>query len=396
MNRLVILDGFRGYFLLFMAVGHYNGLIGSWLGKVHHQYFGWVEDAQGFVFISGLVVGLVYGKKFLRNPTIAAIYGPVLARVRTIYSHQAGLVLLLVAAGLLLGARAAPDFGPYREAPVTFAVSSLLLMSSSANMGILPMYIFFMLAAPFAFQALHRGLLAPYFAVMALGWLAAQTNLMGLLVYQLQKVLVGHGIPAAFGLYFNLFGWQVLFFGGLFIGFRYAQNKLDLGFLRQAQFRTTFFIALAAVAALGIYDLVVELRLLGDDYSTKILIRTDRAILGFVYPIAFLIDLFAVVWLLQVGPADPLPWIRRAAGALQWLFTRPFLVLLGQHSLHVFSFHILVYYLLATVLPAAGLPTGVRALVLVLAVASLYLAAFGHRWLQERDVARRPVIVHAR
>ncbi len=395
MNRLVILDGFRGYFLLFMAVAHYNGLIGTWLGHLHHQYFGWVEDAQGFVFISGLVVGLVYGKKYLRNPSVKAIYGPILARVRTIYSHQAGLVLILLTAGLLLGPLAAADFGPYRDAPVTFAVSSLLLLSSSANMGILPMYIGFMLVAPFAFRLLHRDQVAPYFAIMVVLWLVAQTNLAGFTFYQIQRLLTDQGIPAAFGLYFNLFGWQVLFFGGLYIGFRMAQRRLDLGFLHQPQYRTTFFIALGAITLLGLYDLVVELRLLGEDYSTRILIRTDRAILGFFYPVAFAIDLFAVVWLLQVGSGDALLWVRRAAKGAQWLFTRPALVILGQHSLHVFSFHILVYYLLATLLPLLDLSAAGRALVLIASVASLYIAAFGHQWLQNRD-ADRTVTANAR
>jgi hypothetical protein len=276
MGRLVILDGFRGFFLLFMAVLHYDGLTESWLGKLHHQYFGWVEDAQGFVFISGIVVGLVFGKRFLQAPTLGAIFGPILARVRTIYFHQAGLVAILLAAALGLGVYAAPDLAPYQEAPVTFTVSSLLLLSSSSNMGILPMYILFLLVTPFALRAMHRDQVAPYFAAMLLAWLAAQTNLAGFGFYQIQLLLRDQGVPASFGLYFNALGWQVLFFGGLFVGFRMAQKRLDLSFLRQAQWRVTFFMALAAVILLGIYDLVVELRLLGDDYSTRILIRRQK------------------------------------------------------------------------------------------------------------------------
>ena len=391
MQRFVILDGFRGFFLLFMAVVHYDGLTETWIGKIHHQYFGWVEDAQGFVFISGLVVGLVYGRQFLRRPTVAAIFGPILARVRTIYAHQAGLVAILLAAALLLGPLAAADLAPFRDAPATFAVSSLLLLSSSSNMGILPMYIFFLLATPFALWLLHRDFVAPFFAAILLGWLAAQTNLSGFAMYQIQVLLEGQGVPASFGLYFNLLGWQALFFCGLFVGFRMAQGRLDLGFLRERQWRIVFFMAVAAVALLGIYDLVIELHLLGDDYSTRILIRTDRAILGFFYPIAFAIDLFALVWLLQAGPQDPAPAVRRVARATQRLFAARFLVLLGQHSLHVFSFHILVYYLLATALPLVDLSAGWLAVVLILSTLSLYLAAYGHRWMQEREAARRLV-----
>jgi hypothetical protein len=385
--RYTILDGFRGFFLLFMAVIHFNGPIGSWLANLHHQHFGWVEDAQGFVFISGMVVGMVYGRKFLKSPSVRAIYRPILERMRTIYSHQLGLVLILLAAALALGANAPPDFGPYQQAPATFTLSSLLLLSSSSNMGILPMYILFLLVTPFAFAMLHRRRVAPFFAIMALAWLSAQSSLYGWAVYQGQLALNEHGIPARFGLYFNLFGWQVLFFTGLYAGFRIAEDKLDLDFLRQAQWRWVFFLALGAFFVLGCYDVLVQTQTLGAEYSNRIMSRNDRSLLGAIYPFAFAIDLFIVVWLLQVGEEDRARWIRSLAVWLRWLFTRPWLVFLGQHSLHVFSFHILVYYLLVTVMPFFTLSQTGKTAVLIVSVASLYLSAHGHRWLVQREKA---------
>jgi len=386
-----VLDGFRGFFLLFMAVAHFDGLTQSWLGKIHHQHFGWVEDAQGFVFISGLVVGLVYGRRFLRRPEIGAIFAPILARVRTIYGHQAGLILILLAAALALGALAPRDLAPYQEAPATFTLTSLLMISSSSNMGILPMYVFFLLATPFALAALHRGLVAPFFAAMAFAWLAAQTNLAGMAMHEAQKALAAQGVPARFGLFFNLLGWQVLFFGGLFIGYRMAEGRFDLGFLRGRQWRVLFFMALGAIAVLGLYDIAVQHRLISQDYTARILGRSQRSTLGLFYPAAFAIDLFAVAWLMTAGRRDPLAWVRAASAWMGWVFTRRWLVVLGQHSLHVFSFHILVYYALATISPwVLSLAEPGRAAVLALALGSLYIAAFGHAWMQDR--AARPAM----
>lgn len=388
MKRLLIIDGFRGFFLIFMAVAHYDGLTQSILGKLNHHSLGWVEDAQGFVFISGLAAGLVYGGKFLRNPTLAAAFRLILARVRTIYSHQVALVVILLSAALLLGSMAPPDMEFYQDFPVSFTLSSLLLVSSSSNMGILPMYIFFLLATPFAFMALYRGQVVPYATVIVLLWLAAQTSLPGIVMYQMQLVLNDAGVPARFGLYFSLFAWQALFFSGLYVGFRMAQGKLDLGFLHQPQFRTTFFIALGAMASLAAYDLVVQRQLLGEEPIWRFVRRTDRSILSFVYVINFALDLFVIVWLVQVGGTDPAAWVRRLSEGVRWLFTRPFLTVLGQHSLHVFTFHILVYYVLATLMPLVELSSVGRAAVLVASVSSLYLAAFGHQWLQNREAER--------
>lgn len=383
--RYTILDGFRGFFLLFMAVIHFNGPVGSWLANLHHQHFGWVEDAQGFVFISGMVVGMVYGRKFLKAPGVRAIFRPILERIRTIYAHQIGLVLILLVSALTLGTYAPEDFGPYQQAPATFTLSSLLLLSSSSNMGILPMYILFLLVTPFAFAMLHRGQAALFFTIMALAWLSAQSSLYGWAVYQGQLALNEQGIPARFGLYFNLFGWQTLFFTGLYAGFRMAQDRLDLGFLRQAQWRSVFFLAVAAFFALGVYDLLVQMQAFGADYTNRIMSRNDRSLLGAIYPFAFAIDLFMVVWLLQAGVDDRARWIRRLAEGVRWFFTRPWLVFLGQHSLHVFSYHILVYYLLATAMPFFTLSQTGKTAVLIASVASLYLAAYGHRWLVQRE-----------
>jgi peptidoglycan/LPS O-acetylase OafA/YrhL len=71
-----------------------------------------------------------------------------------------------------------------------------------------------------------------------------------------------------------------------------------------------------------------------------------------------------------------------------WVFTARPLVFLGQHSLHVFSFHVLVYYALAQFAPSLGLGEFGNSLLLIAAVASLWLAAWGHAWLQARDAAR--------
>lgn len=386
MKRLIVMDGFRGFFLIFMAVTHFNGVIHSVLGTINHHALGWVEDAQGFVFVSGFFVGLVYGRSYLRDPTPANAFRPVYARARTIYLHQAGLVLFLVAAALVLGSAVPGELRVYEETPVTFTLTSLLLLSSSSNMGILPMYIYFMLVTPLALITLRRGLVAPYVLVIVLLWLVAQSGMAGILMYRLQVTLVEAGIPARFGLYFSLIGWQVLFFGGLYCGFRMAQGRLDLGFLRSPQFRPAFFIALAGVGTLAVLDLLIANGLLDGDLLRRFHERNSRNSLSPIYVVNFGLDLFVVVWLLVVGVEDRLGWVRGLSRGIRWFFTRPFLVFLGQHSLHVFSFHILVCYLLATVMQWVDPSAPMRAMILVISVASVYLGAIGHVWLQGRPL----------
>lgn len=392
MQRYVVLDGFRGLFLLSMALAHFNMVTGVWLGNLHPQRFGWVDGAQGFVFVSGVLCGMVHGRTLLREGPAAA-RAALLARARVLYLYQAGLVLLLMAAALALRARAPEDLLPYLDAPVAFTLGSLALLSSSIHMGILPMYILFLLATPLAFALLRRGLDAPFAAAVVFAWMAAQTGLFGWGVYRLEQALQAREVGARFGLYFNAMGWQALFFGGVFLGFRAAQRRLDLGFLAAPQMRILWFMALGAFVALGLYDVAVANGAIAPDYGGKMAVRWPRSVLGPIYVFAFAVDLFLIAWLLAAGRNDPLRWVRGLAAGLGWLMTRPFLVLLGRHALPVFAFHIGLYYVLATVIPLAGLSERGLTWALVAAMAALWPAALvNRRWRAWRDDAGREAV----
>ncbi len=54
MKRYDLIDGMRGYFLVFMLINHLIFAGGYWLVQVNHNQLAFVEDAQGFVFLSGL------------------------------------------------------------------------------------------------------------------------------------------------------------------------------------------------------------------------------------------------------------------------------------------------------------------------------------------------------
>ena len=142
--RLAILDGFRGFFLLFMMIAHANAYLDAPLGRVNHHYFGWVEDAQGFVFISGLVVALVYARRLLRKGEAAMREG-IGARIRKIYTYHAALILVFLAWALLLPLVGieAEILAQQAEEPFLFTLASLFLVTGTLHMGILPMYIFF-------------------------------------------------------------------------------------------------------------------------------------------------------------------------------------------------------------------------------------------------------------
>lgn len=388
--RFSIIDGFRGFFLLFMGVVHINMVTDVNLGKLNHHYFGWVEDAQGFVFISGLVVGLVYGGILLRKGP-QTLRRAMWKRMQTIYTHHAGLILLMLVASFVFSQIGIlPQIlGQYVQAPVAFTLASLGLVSGSAHMGILPMYLWFMSITPLVLLALHQAQTPVLICLAAAAWLFAQLGLVELITLWAEQTLARTGSHVSFGIYFNVFAWQILFFSGLYCGFRHAEGKLDLSFLKAPVYRQVFVVGLVIFLSLGLYDRIVFDNWISTGFTQQIKDVTDRGNLSVIYIAAFYLDLFLVTWLLVAGAHCGQKWIELLSRAVRWFFTRRFLVFLGQHSLHVFSFHILLVYVIDILLEGEHVGELQGSLILLAGVLSLYLPALWHAKVQTKAKASK-------
>lgn len=387
--RLTILDGFRGFFLIFMMIVHINMQFHAVIGKFNHHTFGWVEDAQGFVFISGFVVGLVYGARLIRSG-FEACRKAVLLRIRTIYSHQASLTLIFLAAALIavgVGYTLKPQtyLAPFVEHPVEMTLSSLLLVSGTLNMGILPMYIWFMFATPFVLRLLHDGRGKVVIALIACAWLLAQTDVVGFAIGGIEEMLEAAGHPVQISIFFNLLGWQVVFFSGLYFGYLQAAGRLDLSFLRDPDWYTIFRIGAVMFVFLGVLDRIVWGNLFGAAFSEWFLTREERRDFTGLYLLSFALDLFLVTWLLVAGRECGNRLVAALSRLVEWVFTRRFLVFLGQHSLHVFSAHLLITYGVNLLVQGRQFGALTENLIVALSPLPLYLAAWGHAWLLDRE-----------
>ena len=387
--RYTTLDGFRGFFLVFMAIVHANALLGATLGKLNHHYFGWVEDAQGFVFISGLVVGLVYGKKYLRKGATDC-RNAIFRRISTIYTHQVALLVILVAmgTGAFLGGIDAGFFAWFTDGTLDDMVAAMLLVDGPTHMGILPMYIWFMLLTPVVIHQLMQGRAVLIGALSLAIWGLAQTGVAELAAARAELFLTGlTGTPIHIGIYFNLMGWQLLFVTGLIGGTGLARGTLDLGVLAQSQFRGLFFLALGAIVALGLLDRMVFDDWFGPAFSREILDTTDRGLLSPLYVVAFVVDLFVIVWLMTQGRHDPLPPVRWASDLLHRVFGSRPLVYLGQHSLTVFAAHIVLVYALDIYLAANTVSSLTANLIVLASPLPLFAAAWAHEAWGRRGLA---------
>ncbi len=175
------------------------------------QSFGVFSAAEGFVFLSGLIAGLVYTRKF-RTLGPGALWSAASERAKSIYRWQAASVLCaFVAVQLterLLGYCSPTVPRLFFEHPALSLGLGLSLLYQPGLLDLLPMYCGFVLLLPTVIRALESGRRRLVLAVSAGVWLAVQwaPPVDGAPLYPINTGS------------FNLLAWQFLFVAGVAVG----------------------------------------------------------------------------------------------------------------------------------------------------------------------------------
>ena len=210
------IDALRGFFLVWMTLAH----LPTHLSDLVNEPFGFVSSAEGFVFLSALLVAGLYIRQAAGAG--AAVRTKLWKRALRIYGYH--LVLLSLAFTMAAG------FGViahrlaltnllnfYLAHPLPAIVGSLLLIYCPPLLDILPMYVIFLLITPFLLAtAAHRGWKGMLLASGSV-WLLAQFGLR-VWVHDLVVRITTLQIPLQDTGAFNLFAWQMVWVSGLCIG----------------------------------------------------------------------------------------------------------------------------------------------------------------------------------
>src|ERR1700761_9270869 len=151
------LDALRGLFLVWMTLTH----LPTRFSELVNQPFGFVSSAEGFVFLSAMLVATLYIHKVAEDDS--GVRTKLWKRALKIYGYHLimlAMVFTLVAAFAAHTHRAAiynlVNF--YLAHPVTAIVGSLLLIYCPPLLDILPMYVTFLLVTPYVLSwAVRRG-----------------------------------------------------------------------------------------------------------------------------------------------------------------------------------------------------------------------------------------------
>ncbi len=224
LERRPELDALRGLFLVWMTLTHLPTRFSDFVNDT----FGYVSSAEGFVFISALLVGRIYMRRLVEDRT--GVRAQLWKRSLRIYGyHLLMLVVAFTVAGTfaVLTHRAAIYnlLNFYIAHPFVAAVGSVLLLYCPPLLDILPMYIIFLFLTPLLLSAAARVGWKKLLAASGLVWIMAQFGLRDI-AHNFVVHITHLPIPLQEMGAFNLFAWQAVWIAGLWVGAKSAMGEV--------------------------------------------------------------------------------------------------------------------------------------------------------------------------
>jgi hypothetical protein len=346
LERKPELDALRGLFLVWMTLTHLPTRFSDFVNSP----VGFVSSAEGFVFISALLVGRLYMRETLENAD--GVRAKLWKRSLKIYGYH----LIMLALAFTVAAAFAVHTHKtaitnlltfYLAHPVVAVVGSVLLLYCPPLLDILPMYVTFLFFTPMLLTASVRFGWRKILAASGLVWLLAQFGLRDLVHNWIVGITHLH-IPLQESGAFNLFAWQAVWIVGLWLG---AQSALGAFPLKKIP---SWAVAVSAVVCL--FFIGIRHEWLGPHLTQQALgIQLDKWQIGPMRVVNLIT--FTIVFY----------WLRKYV--LRVVSIEPFLTL-GKASLRVFCAHI-VFVFVGLALLVTDVDDGVTQLHGVTAVALL-------------------------
>jgi len=217
------LDALRGLFLVWMTLTH----LPTRMSDLVNSPLGFVSSAEGFVFVSALLVGRLYIRDLFADASVVRVR--LWKRSLQIYGYHLLMLALAftVAAGVAVHTHKAAisnllDF--YLAHPLVAVVGSVLLIYCPPLLDILPMYVTFLFFSPIVLSSSVRFGWKKILVASGCIWILAQFGLRHY-VHDWIVSLTHLKIPLQQTGSFNLFAWQAVWTAGLWLGARSAMHK---------------------------------------------------------------------------------------------------------------------------------------------------------------------------
>jgi hypothetical protein len=350
MKRFIELDILRGVLLLMMVVNHAP----SPLRVFTDQPFGFFSTAEGFVFVSAFLAGLLFQRRTEKLGFQAARAATVSRAFRIYRAHLVTLLFTFVVGGVFLAEFPGMQnlLDQYFKNPGAAMLAATALVFQPPLMDILPMYVLFSLLTPCVFWAASRwGWKKVLFGSVAL-WVVSQFRVREMLLSSFKDASYLNPGP------FDLLSWQLLWVGGLIFGKCVQEGRPIL----QLSLWTENMLMLLAVVFLALRWYTIAMQI---DPGKQFWVF-DKWHLG---PLRVM-NFFVTTWVI----AKLLPALQRWEIPL-----RPFSVV-GRNMLPVFCCQICLSLLLVAVIDPSKSHKPLATILVLCQILSVFLIAWLLEW----------------
>ncbi|MCC5633106.1 OpgC domain-containing protein [Nostoc sphaeroides CHAB 2801] len=313
-KRDLRIDFLRGIAIVSMVFNHLES--SSFFSAINRGHI-YASAAEGFVFISGLVLGMVTLGR-IDKVGFSEAMKKLLERSGKLYLTSFILISVLGLLSIIAPGwtRPAFDFAPGSWWQILLAAATFHL--APPVIDILQLYVLLLLLSPAIFWMLRKGLWLPILAVSWSLWSIQQLHPYALSFHPLDRE---HP-------YFALAGWQILYVHGLLAG--YYRTKLQELWAKIPKLPLVIGLLLIVIGSITAAHYDIQLGIWPAKFSDRVawLAWTDRSRVGFLRLINH-IGLFPLLYIIVDTFWQPLD---KTLGKL--------LINLGQNSLYIYVVHI--------------------------------------------------------
>ncbi|QFS50524.1 OpgC domain-containing protein [Nostoc sphaeroides] len=313
-KRDLRIDFLRGIAIVSMVFNHLES--SSFFSAINRGHI-YASAAEGFVFISGLVLGMVTLGR-IDKVGFSEAMKKLLERSGKLYLTSFILMSVLGLLSIIAPGwtRPAFDFAPGSWWQILLAAATFHL--APPVIDILQLYVLLLLLSPAIFWMLRKGLWLP---ILAFSW--SLWSIQQLHPYALSFHPLDREHP-----YFALAGWQILYVHGLLAG--YYRTKLQELWAKIPKLPLVIGLLLIVIGSITAAHYDIQLGIWPAKFSDRVawLAWTDRSRVGFLRLINH-IGLFPLLYMIVDTFWQPLD---KTLGKL--------LINLGQNSLYIYVVHI--------------------------------------------------------